>query len=283
MKACGHDANVARESLFNTRRAEITNALDRWTESYVGYCKKAIVRTMLGLAEPPFDLTFDDEFQAWVGNHANTLKANARETLISLKSVTSSWVDERFDAHLIHIADQARTDLAARIAAHEAEAKAQIASHKQRRDTEVEAMRVEMIRETDNAREYARNFLETEKARLQAEHDRDIGAFKHNLKIESERLKDNATKAAKAGVKSVARSVANRPSRQNTPLHRPKPLPTSPSIYTVLDSSDAPEATPTPQATPRASPAPLSPLIITPLATPSNPRRPRSRRPPRPP
>jgi hypothetical protein len=270
MKSCGQDANVARESLFNTRRAEIDASLEKWTESYILYCKKAIVRTMLGITDAPFNLKFDDEFKAWIGNQADNLKANAHQRLLSLEDETSTWVEER----LTHLRNCGTIDLQAKVdtyhtecADHLAEQNRifddQIAVHRRRRETEVDAAREEMVTALREAEAYAKRTIEAEKSRLNAEYEHEIGTFKHNLKIESERQKDNATKAAKAGVKSIVRATANRPSRQNTPLHRPKPLPSSPSIYTVPDSSVVVETTPTPQTTPRASPAPLSPLVIT--------------------
>jgi hypothetical protein len=104
-KACGNDANRARESMFNTRHAKIDAAIDQWTTSFILYCKKAIVRTMIGLKDAPFDLTFNEEFQAWVEGQAASAMNAARESLTSLSTVppttvTEEWMAECMQAHV---------------------------------------------------------------------------------------------------------------------------------------------------------------------------------------
>jgi hypothetical protein len=97
-KACGQDVNIARESLFNTRRADIDAAMEQWTVSYILYCKKAIVRTMIGLTDAPFDLSFDDEFRAWVEGQASA-------------ALRQSMAPGRHSLHLFHLTHSWRLKL----------------------------------------------------------------------------------------------------------------------------------------------------------------------------
>jgi hypothetical protein len=301
LKSCGHDVNVARTSMFNTRRAEIETTLDQWTESYMMYCKKAIVRTMIGLHDPPFDLTFDDEFKAWVNGQAATAMTTARETL-SLQTVppftiTEEWMMEKVTAHshaaqadlayrMAEVNDRHTATLNNAIVAQDALLKDRMAQEESTRVTfmngEIERIKAECKAaiertqgEVDEFRRRKLADLEEDRASIQSAFDRDIDTFKHNLKVEAERRKDNATKAAKAGVKSVQRSVSGRPSRTNTPAHRPKPLPSAPADSQIAAVSALPRdespAFDTPRPSPCTTPTPLSPLIITAPSRPTKP------------
>jgi hypothetical protein len=300
LKACGMDVNRARESMFNTRRAEIDAALERWSESYMLYCKKAIVRTMIGIKDAPFDLTFDEEFRAWIDGQAAMGLDAARESLLTSfppYQITGEWMTEKVTAH----SNAAQADLALRMeeinARHtETLNNATAAQDQLLRDRiqQEEATRVAVMNEeiekikagckaavdrtrteVDEFRRRKLEALEEDRASIQAAFDRDLGTFKHNLRVESGCLKDNATKAAKAGVKNVQRSVSGRPSRTNTPAHRPKPLPSAPAESQIATVSALPrDETPafdTPRPSPCTTPTPLSPLIIT---TPSRPTEP---------
>jgi hypothetical protein len=300
LKACGMDVNRARESMFNTRRAELDAALEQWSGSYMLYCKKAIVRTMIGLKDAPFDLTFDDEFRAWIEGQAAVGLDAARESLLSSfppYQITGEWMTEKVTSH----SNAAQADLALRMeeinARHtETLANAVAAQDQLLRDRiqqeettrvalmneEIEKIKVGCKAAVDRTRTEVDEFrrrkladLEEDRTSIQAAFDRDIGTFKHNLRVESERLKDNATKAAKAGVKNVQRSVSGRPSRTNTPAHRPKPLPSAPAESQIAAVSALPrDETPafdTPRPSPCTTPTPLSPLIITTPSRPADP------------
>ena len=243
LMSCDQNIRAAHSTIINDALRKMHTDISLWADKRSTQIQDDIINALCNEVIDQKVLDADPHIQTW----ANTNIQFFRERLRQKITKTASETDSTLSAWVVEAADVAFAKAAA-LATEQAEATA--TAHYEK----------EMARLLAEANSRIAQDLVIKKSQADAEANAELSSYKHNLKIETDRRKDNADKAAVAAVRKTTRnhpqapilsSSSSRRSRTNQDDNERPSRDSSRSASIVRDRSRS--------LTPRASPAPFNP------------------------
>ena len=258
LMSCDQNVRAVHSTIVNDVIRNMSNNLTIWAETRTAEIRDKLINALVNEAVDQKILDEDERVQAWANSNLEFIRTRLhniiRKQAGEPDTFTHAWISEAADAAFMQ-------------AARSSTAQAEAAASKHYDD--------EMARLMGEANERIANDLATAKAEAESAAQAVLTAFKHTLKIETERRKDNATKVADAAVRKASRTHPHAPmistsnSRRSTTNQGGD---TRPSRTPSRSSSALPSRDPSPvraaSTTPKASPAtflPTSQALTEPL------------------
>ena len=190
LMSCDQNLRAAHSTIVNDAIRHMTNQLTEWADTRSSEIKDKLIDALTSEAADQKILDDDPRVQAWANTNLEFIRTRLHniitKTAATPDAFTRQWVSEAADAAYM-------------IAARSSTAQAEEAASRHY-DKEMERL----LKEADVR-------IASDMAEYQTRVDDDFSKFKHQLRVDTEKRKDNASKTADAAVRKVSRTHPHAP------------------------------------------------------------------------